>query len=136
MKTFIITTKNPTLEYRMILDNWFDFSLATKIETIEIMSTIEIEPVLDQSIYNNIEFRQDGDYQFFLPEVVDSDMKSAQRTEYILDLLCIIADKFNVEKDGTYIIAHSRDLFSLEDGSGYGLSSIIRWIVPKKCICV
>lgn len=122
MKTFVITTKNPKIEYEKIVNNWFNPSLATKKETIEIESTIEIDTSSDQSIYNNLEFRQDGDYQFFLPEVVDPNLSSRYRSEYVLDLLCVIADLYNIEKADLYLIAHSCDLFSLEDArSGYGL---------------
>lgn len=122
MKTFVITTKNPKVEYEKIVNNWFNPSLATQKERIEIESTIEIDPLSDQSVYNNLEFRQDGDYQFFLPEVVDPNLSSRHRSEYVLDLLCVISDAFNIKKEDLYLIAHSRDLFSLEDArSGYGL---------------
>lgn len=122
MKTFVITTKNPKEEYQKIKRNWFDPSLASTSETNDVESTIDIDSSYDQSFFNRIERRQDGEYQFILPEVVDPLLPSRKKSEYILDLLCVIAETYEIDKNDLFFIAHSRDLFPLDDArSGYGI---------------
>lgn len=126
MKTIVITTKNPNVEYKKIVQNWFDQNYCDQnkesIEEVEVESTIDIDTSSYQSSYNNLIVRQDTNFRIVLPEAVNPNQKQQQKAEYVLDLLCIIADMFYVNKEDLYLFVHSRDLFNLEDSrSGYGI---------------
>lgn len=117
MYTIVITTKKQ--KYLTIVQNWFPNSVLKEVE-----STIEYLGC-EQSHFNLLRVVEEGDYRLVLPEVVSQDLLQEQKSEYILDLLCVIADTFQVDKNNYYGVVHSRDLFSLEDNrSGYGRVSL------------
>ncbi len=120
MKTIIITTKNPELEYRTISDNWFKNYVGDE----EVESTILLGPDSPQSCFNSIKVQVTSDnmYRVILPEVVNPDLNALEKADYILDLICVIIEKYKVQKDDVFCFIHSRDLFTLDDHrSGYGI---------------
>lgn len=119
MKTIIITTKNPEQEYRKISDNWFKNCYSYDVE-----SNIKLGQYSSQSCYNSIQVLESSDklFRVVLPEVVSSDLDALEKADYILDLMCVIIEKFRVQKDDVFCFIHSRDLFTLDDHrSGYGI---------------
>lgn len=117
MYTIVITTKNSSSEeYNTIVENWF----AGNVKKVSVEPTIKL---WGQPGNNMVKVAESDSFRVVLPQVVNSSFLVRDKSEYVLDLLCTIADRFMVAKDDLFFVVHSSDLFNDYRG-GYGIVPI------------